>query len=170
MATIPDYLVSRPFFITQEVDSPLNLTAESKRGFKASISYPGVVDNLSISKETTLFFNSSSATAANPMAIWHLVSGEDGKPNGDTILHVNVTLAQGLSKTKAKLSFYDSLSMRPANIHHANGSFMSGAEETNGHFLGSIRSLWIVYDYSASAVGKDNLTVTFVVTPEGKYL
>lgn len=170
MATIPDYLVKRPFFLTQEVNSALNLTAESKRGFKASLIYPGVAANESISKETTLFFNSSTATAANPMAIWHLVAGDADKPNGDTILHVNVTLAQGLSKTKAKLSFYDSLSMRPANVHQANGSFMSGAEETTGHFLGSIRSLWIVYDYSASAIGKDNLTVTFVVTPESKCL
>lgn len=168
MATTPDYLVQRPFFFTLEANSALNLTTESNRGFKASISYPGAVANLSISKETTIFFNSSTATAASPMAVWHLVGGEDGKPNGDTILHLNVTLAQGLSKTKAKLSFYDSLSMRPANVHQANGSFMSGAEETTGHFLGSIRSLWIVYDYSASAVGKDNLTVTFVVTPESK--
>lgn len=166
MTAVPDYLVKRPFFISQEVNSPLNLTSESKRGFKANVRYPGAAQDLTIDKETQMIFNSTSATAANPLAIWHVFSGKAGQPLGDTILHVNVTLAEGLAKSKAQLSIYDSISMRPGNAHWPNGSF-SGTG-TEGHFLGSIRSLWIVYDYSASEVGKVNLTASFVITPESK--
>jgi len=162
LTNVPDNLISYPFGIFLD-STNFNLTSFSNRGFHVSLQYPGISKEVSVTdKPEPITFSYLQNVSSNPLNIWQINADEKSKSWSDTILRINVTLAEGLDKTKAKLDIYDSISLRKQTIHSANGDING----TNGFFLGSIRSALIVYDYSASMGTKTDFSVNFTITAE----
>lgn len=162
LTNVHDYFITNQFFITFNTKS-FDLPSLSDSGFHINVQYPGIARNYTlVNGRSEIKFNSTEKSLTNPINIWRITEGEMQSPYSNQILHINVTLLEGLDKTKAKLFIYDSISLRSHDIHFANGSFNG----TIGHFIGSIKSAMIVYDYSESLKTKSDFSINIVVTSE----
>ncbi|KAI2802979.1 hypothetical protein BLOT_007102 [Blomia tropicalis] len=162
LTNVHDYFITNQFFITFNTKS-FDLPSLSNSGFHINVQYPGIARNYTlVNGRSEIKFNSTEKSLTNPINIWRITEGEMQSPYSNQILHINVTLLEGLDKTKAKLFIYDSISLRSHDIHFANGSING----TIGHFIGSIKSAMIVYDYSESLKTKSDFSINIVVTSE----
>ena len=170
LTNVSDYLVNYPFSINLESNS-LNFSSLSNRGFSVGVQYPGLAFNFEIKDK--IFINFSSANSSNhnlstPLIIWKITadSGSDSSSHqSDWILSINVTLAESLEKTKAKLNIYDSISLRSQSVHSANGNI----NQTVGFFVGSIKSAFIVYDYTDSLAAKTDFSLNITIQTQSKF-
>lgn len=169
LTAVGDILTPFPFSLN--LDSKANrLTDFSKRGFKVDLQYPGVAGNVDASQgDTHISFNSSMATTGGKsLAIYRISTDlKSTTSSSDTILRINVTLANSLEKTKASLKIYDSTSLRQSSAHFANGDI--DAKSNQGSFLTSTNTAFIVYEYSASFATKTDFSVNFTISHESKF-
>lgn len=166
LSQVTDIWVNSSFAVTLDAkDYDLTRSSNSARGFDFDISFADCGGWIDASKSVTFGFNSSNALngSTSNRCIWFVdADHKAGSKFSDTLVNINVTLAEKIESSKVKLSVYDTISMRNGSVHIANGSVVG----SSGQYRSSVRTMVIVYDYSLAS--KSNFSVQITAEPQSK--